>query len=148
MYFSGTAVYKKNFKLGNDDLSSDKLALSLGEMNDIAKVIINGKDAGVWWYPPYKKDVTKFLKAGDNELVVEVTVNWANCLIGDEQEEPDFEWGSDRGNRGRAIKAYPEWFINNKKRPSNRKTFLIWYYHKMNSPLQSAGLVGPVKILY
>ena len=60
MYFSGTAVYKKNFKLGNDDLSSDKLALSLGEMNDIAKVIINGKDAGVWWYPPYKKDVTNF----------------------------------------------------------------------------------------
>lgn len=148
MYFSGTAVYKKNFKLGNDDLSSDKLVLSLGEMNDIAKVIINGKDAGVWWYPPYKKDVTKFLKAGDNELVVEVTVNWANCLIGDEQEEPDFEWGSDRGNRGRAIKAYPEWFINNEKRPSNRKTFLIWYYHKMNSPLQSAGLVGPVEILY
>lgn len=97
MYFAGKAVYRKTFKM-SDDIKCSKTVLSLGEMNDIAKVIINGKDAGVWWYPPYKKDISGLLKAGENEMVVEVYVNWANMLIGDEQKEADFEWGSNRGN--------------------------------------------------
>lgn len=146
MYFAGKAIYKKTFNLSEDDIKSEKTVLSLGEMNDIARVYVNGKDAGVWWYPPYKKEITEFLTIGKNELIVEVYVNWANLLIGDEQIEADFEWGSDRGNRGRAIKAYPDWFLENKPRPSDRKGFVIWYYHKNDTPLQSAGLAGPVEL--
>ena len=66
------------------------------------------------------------------------------------QEPTDFEWGIDRGVKmGRAIKAYPDWFIKNTPRPSKgRKAFTIWYYHQKDSILQPAGLVGAVRLVF
>ena len=82
-------------------------------------------------------------------MEIAVTNNWANRLIGDEQHPADFEWGVDRGeSMGRAMKAFPEWFLNGIPRPSEgRKTFNIWYYYRQDSALQPAGLVGPVRIV-
>ena len=65
--------------------------LDLGEMKDIAEVRVNGKSAGVLWYPPYRADITELLVAGENDLEILVTNNWVNRLIGDEQEPADFE---------------------------------------------------------
>ncbi|MDR3228312.1 MAG: hypothetical protein LBT53_02705, partial [Puniceicoccales bacterium] len=125
-----------------------RIVLDLGELHDIAELEINGVPAGVLWNPPYKSDITAHLHSGANELVVRVTNNWANRLIGDEQFPADFEWGSDRGEQGRAVKSYPDWFIKNTPRPSaGRKTFNIWYYYRKDSPLQPAGLLGPVRLL-
>lgn len=147
MYFSGKVVYKKEFHISREMLGHKRLVLSLGDVYDIARVRLNRYDCGVWWYSPYRKDVTDYLVEGDNQIIIEVVVNWANRLIGDEQEPVDFEWGTDRGPfMGRAMKAYPTWFIDKKGRPSNRKAFVIWYYHSRESELQSAGLVGPVLI--
>jgi hypothetical protein len=149
-YFSGTAKYEKNVRITSADLGESKrIALDLGELHDIAELEINGQRVGVLWSPPYKTDITPYLKKGDNKITVYVTTNWANRLIGDEQYPPDFEWGTDRGEeRGRAMKAYPDWFIANQPRPSQgRKTFNIWYYFRENSPLQPAGLIGPVQIV-
>lgn len=147
-YFSGTATYQKEVII-NDLKSDHRILLDLGIMNDIAEVRVNGQNIGVLWYPPYKIDVTDALKIGENELRIAVTNNWANRLIGDEREPADFEWGPDRGNRGRGLKAYPDWFINNQPRPSQgRKTFTIWHYYREDSPLQPAGLVGPVRLQY
>lgn len=86
------------------------------------------------------------LKPGDNELEIAVTNNWANALIGDEQIPADFEWGEDRGTNGRMLKKYPDWFLKGQPRPSARKCFTIWYYHRAGSPLQKAGLIGPVRL--
>lgn len=147
-YFSGTATYQKEVII-NDLKSDHRLLLDLGVMNDIAEVRVNGQDIGVLWYPPYKIDITDALKVGKNELKIAVTNNWANRLIGDDREPADFEWGPDRGDRGRGLKAYPDWFINNQPRPSQgRKTFTIWHYYREDSPLQPAGLVGPVRLQY
>ncbi|MDR2120970.1 MAG: hypothetical protein LBP64_08905, partial [Tannerella sp.] len=149
-YFSGTAKYEKNIRISSADLGKGKqIALDLGELHDIAELEINGRYVGVLWYPPYKTDITPYLKKGDNKIAVYVTNNWANRLIGDEQYPPDFEWGTDRGEKmGRAMKAYPDWFIHNRPRPSQgRKTFNIWYYFRKDSPLQPAGLIGPVRII-
>ena len=125
------------------------MLLDLGTVNDIVHLTINKKDLGVIWYPPYKKDITHALKVGENRLDIAVTNNWTNRLIGDEQEPADFEFGTDRGDRGRALKAYPDWFIKNQPRPSKgRKAFTNWYYYRKDSPLQSAGLVGPVLLQF
>lgn len=97
----------------------------MGELHDIAQLRINGQDAGVLFYPPYIKDITPWLKPGDNELEIMVTNNWANALIGDEQIPADFEWGEDRGTNGRMLKKYPEWFLKGQARPSDRKCFTI-----------------------
>jgi len=148
-YFAGTATYCKQITVNQASLSVPVL-LDLGEMNDIAEVRVNGKSAGVLWYPPYRADITRLLVAGENNLEILVTNNWANRLIGDEQEPADFEWGKDRGEKmGRAMLAYPDWFVKNQPRPSQgRKTFSIWYYYRNNSPLKPAGLVGPVRLVY
>jgi len=148
-YFSGTATYRKKVTVDAESLKAgQRILLDLGVMNDIAEVHVNNQNIGVLWYPPYKADITNALKAGENELKIAVTNNWANRLIGDEQEPADFEWGKDRDSLGHALKAYPEWFIKDQPRPSHgRKTFSIWYYYRENSLLKPAGLVGPVRLL-
>jgi hypothetical protein len=149
-YFAGTATYHKTVNIESGLLEKgQKIMLDLGEMNDIAEVKVNGKNLGVLWYPPYSVDITDALEKGENNLEIAVTNNWANRLIGDEQEPADFEWGKDRGEKmGRAMLAYPDWFIKNEPRPSQgRKTFSIWYYYRPDSQLKPAGLVGPVKLV-
>lgn len=149
-YFSGTATYKQQIDISKSWVNENtKILLDLGKVNDIVELRINKKDAGILWYPPYKADITRFLKAGKNRIEIKVTNNWANRLIGDEQYPADFEWGQDRGiTMGRALKEFPEWVINKQARPSQgRKTFNIWYYYRQDSPLKPAGLVGPVIII-
>ncbi len=149
-YFAGTAIYHKTIDIAPEFMAENqKIFIDLGVMNDIAEVLINGKNAGVLWYPPYSVDITGLLKTGNNTLEIAVTNNWANRLIGDEQEPADFEWGKDRGEKmGRAILAYPDWFLKNETRPSQgRKTFSVWYYYRKESPLSPAGLVGPVRLI-
>lgn len=151
MYFAGTATYKKTVKVNHEAIATGKrVVINIGEMNDIAMLKVNGKNLDVLWYPPYDVDITSALKAGDNTIEIAVTNNWANRLIGDEQEPADFEWGTDRGqSMGRAMKAYPDWFIKNQPRPSSgRKAFVTWYYHRPNSTLEKAGLVGPVQFIF
>ena len=150
-YFGGTATYHKIVNIESGLLEKgQKIMLYLGEMNDIAEVKVNEKNLGVLWYQPYSVDITDALKKGENKLEIAVTNNWANRLIGDEQEPADFEWGKDRGEKmGRAMLAYPDWFIKNEPRPSQgRKTFSIWYYYRPDSQLKPAGLVGPVKLVF
>ncbi|MDR2286426.1 MAG: hypothetical protein LBE04_02955 [Prevotellaceae bacterium] len=145
-YFSGTAVYENNFKCKMQNTKC-KMILDLGTVHDMATVEINGKEVGVLWFPPFKIDITDYVKAGTNSLKIRVTNTWANRLIGDEQYPADFEWGTDRGEEGRAMKSFPEWFLRNEPRPEpDRKTFNVWYYYRKDSELQPAGLLGPVTL--
>ena len=148
-YFAGKAVYERTITASAESLGKNgRVILDLGQMHDIAELSVNGQEAGVLWYPPYRADITSLLKPGDNTITIAVTNNWANRLIGDEQYPADFEWGQDRGrSMGRAMKAFPDWFLQDRPRPSKRKTFNIWYYYRKDAPLQPAGLVGPVQII-
>jgi hypothetical protein len=152
-YFAGTATYSKKFVFENSGTHQGKtVVLDLGELHDIVQVSLDGKDLGVKWYPPYQYDISTLVGTGEHLLKISVTNNWANRLIGDEQEPADFEWGADRkdfGNAGRPMKSFPDWFIRNEPRPSQgRKAFTLWYYYKQDSPLKPAGLLGPVNIIY
>jgi hypothetical protein len=151
-YFSGTAVYENTVVIPAKTGISKKntrIVLDLGEVHNMATVEINGKEVGVLWFPPFKVDITDYVKAGSNSLKISVTNTWVNRLIGDEQYPADFEWGTDRGVEGRAMRGFPDWFVKNSPRPEQRrKTFNVWYYYRKNSELQSSGLLGTVNILY
>ena len=41
-------------------------------IREAALVIINGQPAGALWHPPYRLDVTKFLKSGMNHVEIHV----------------------------------------------------------------------------
>ena len=84
----------------------------------MAKVKINGQYAGGVWTPPYRLNITPYLKKGKNEIEVEVVNNWCNRLIGE--------------------KNMPE---------NERFTFQTFTYLNKDTPLQESGLIGPVEIL-
>jgi hypothetical protein len=149
-YFSGTVKYTKEHSFSPNQLNSKKrIYLDLGALHDIVSLKVNGKFVGVDWYPPFEYDITDLLKSGTNHFELDVTNNWSNRLIGDEQAPADFEWGADRGNKGRAMKSFPDWFIKDQPRPSQeRKAFLLWYYHRKDSKLNPAGMIGPVQLVF
>ena len=153
-YFAGTAHYTKTINITAAELTKGKkIMLDLGTVNDIVQLSVNQKDLGVLWYPPYKIDITNALTVGENTLDIAVTNNWANRLIGDEQEPADFVLGTERFLKGVVVgsplKEYPDWFNKNQPRPSQgRKAFTNWYYYKKDSPLQPAGLAGPVRLQF
>jgi len=41
-------------------------------IHEAALVVINGQPAGALWHPPYRLDVTKFLKPGPNKIQIQV----------------------------------------------------------------------------
>lgn len=148
-YFSGTATYKISVEVPAEALQhGQRILLDLGEVRDMASVSVNGKPMGVLWHPPFSRDITGALHPGSNTLEIAVTNSWHNLLVGDEQYPADFEWGQDRSEKGRMMKGYPDWFLKNKPRPEQRrKAFTVWYYHRKETPLLPAGLIGPVQLV-
>lgn len=76
-YFSGTATYDNTFKVATFD-KSRKYVVDLGDVKNIAEVIVNGKNVGTAWKKPFKVDITDAVKAGDNSIQVKVTNLWPN----------------------------------------------------------------------
>jgi hypothetical protein len=86
-YFSGTAVYRKEFELDGEALSSvEGFSLDLGSVKNIAEVTLNGRHVGVLWKAPFETgDIRPFLLPGKNTLEIRVTNLWRNRMIGDVQ---------------------------------------------------------------
>jgi hypothetical protein len=143
-YYSGTAVYHTRF---DATAKTGTLFLDLGEVRQLARVRLNGKELGVVWTAPWRVEISGIVKDKDNELEVEVTNVWANRLIGDEQEPADCQWLPGHQNNGGFLKAFPDWFVKSQPRPSKgRYCFTTWNYFNKNSPLVSSGLMGPVTL--
>lgn len=83
-YYSGTAAYKINFDLP-EPLSRGKKTyrLDLGAVRHVARIRLNGRDLGVVWTAPWRKDITGVVREKGNELMIEVVNTWLNRLVGD-----------------------------------------------------------------
>lgn len=75
--FSGTGVYTTSFTLKNK--AADYI-LQLDKLYESARVIINGKDAGLIWSLPYELKVGQYLKEGNNTIRIEVCNLMANRI--------------------------------------------------------------------
>lgn len=145
-YFSGTCTYTRDVDLPSDMLAQgNKVFIDLGTVKNLAQVRINGVDFGVLWKPPFRVNIAGALKPGNNHIEIEITNNWANRLIGDEQLPDDCEWIAVPG-RGWRLKEWPKWFIENNPRPSPRIAFATWKYYSKGDPLPASGLIGPFKL--
>jgi hypothetical protein len=117
-YFSGTGTYTKTVTAPPAWFAAGgRLWLDLGDVKNLAEVLVNGTSLGVSWHAPYRVDVTGALKPGPNTLAIRVTNAWVNRLIGDEQP-------------GAPVKY----------------TFADIEPYHANSPLQASGLLGPVRL--
>jgi len=81
--YSGTAIYHKTFTLAGGPGNRAPFYLSLGSVKYTARVKLNGKDMGIVWTAPWRVEITSALKAGTNELEIEVINLWPNRRIGD-----------------------------------------------------------------
>ncbi|MEI6603686.1 MAG: glycosyl hydrolase [Verrucomicrobiota bacterium] len=73
--FAGKAVYRAKLKVADIEQSM----LSLGKVQGISEVTLNGKGLGVrWWGAEHLYDTTGALRAGENDLVVSVTTVLSN----------------------------------------------------------------------
>ncbi len=91
-YYSGVADYTKTFDLPASATRGARVMLSFGEgtpiqnpprhmgtqallnppIREAAVVLVNGKNAGALWHPPYQLDITSLLKPGSNTVEVRV----------------------------------------------------------------------------
>jgi hypothetical protein len=110
-YYSGQAVYEKTIAVPESLLQgAHTVALDFGAgtpvepatgrrpgtrallespVREAAVVWVNGQRAGTVWCPPYKLDVAKLLKAGDNAIRIVVGNTAINALAG--QSLPDYK---------------------------------------------------------
>jgi hypothetical protein len=84
----------------------------------MVSVKINGVYCGVLWTMPYKIDITKLVRSGNNDIEMEVTNTWHNRLIGDELLSPE-----------------------------KRVTWTTAPFRLRNNPLEPAGITGNVRIV-
>jgi len=118
-YFSGSATYTKTITADKNWFAKGStLWLDLGDVKNLAEVIVNGKSLGIVWKQPFRVDVTNALKAGENKVEVKVINLWVNRLIGDAQ--PNVE---------------------------HKITYTTMPFYQANSKLLPSGLLGPVQIL-
>ena len=150
-YFSGTAVYRGELFVPPAMLASDIVPiLDLGQVEVMARVRINGHDLGILWKAPFLADAMGVLKAGRNQLEIEVTNLWPNRLIGDEQLPPDAQWVSADFNGivgfGEKLLRWPDWLQKGQQSPTGRHTFATWKLWTAKDKLLASGLLGPVTL--
>jgi hypothetical protein len=69
--FAGPATYRKQFTASAAP-AGKRVFLEIGEVNDYARVKLNGKELEGRAWQPYRWEVTNVVKAGSNDLEVEV----------------------------------------------------------------------------
>ncbi len=116
-YFSGTATYRNAFD-ASGMTSGSRILLDLGEVKNLAEVIVNGKNLGFLWKTPFKIDITDAVKKGKNEVEIKVTNLWVNRLIGDAQPGV-----------------------------TEKITFTTMPFYRGSEPLLPSGLLGPVRLV-
>jgi hypothetical protein len=82
--FGGTVVYERELVLEGP---VDGAVLDLGRPAGTTQVFVNGRDAGVVWYGEHRHDLGRSLKAGRNQIRIEVTTTLAN-LFRSMKDEP------------------------------------------------------------
>ncbi len=128
-HFSGTAKYELNFDLPKRYVNEDlHLQLDLGQVCNVAEVILNGQKVGTCWMRGQRLDVTKAVRAGRNELVVLVTNTLINRISAMKEPPPIPE--NLVAHYGSGVKPY------------------VGYYTPLGfKPLPASGLLGPVRIV-
>jgi hypothetical protein len=125
-YHAGSGHYATTVDLNRDLFARDRrLMLDLGTVREIAEVRINGASVATLWMPPFRLDVTRWLRPGRNRVEIVVTNVWHNRLVGD--------------------RALPEneriaWVYPKLRGPKD-------WLPAADAPLIPAGLAGPVRIV-
>jgi len=111
--FSGIAEYVTEIDVPDP---GGRMELDLGDVHDIAEVLIDGTPCGIAWTALFRVDVTDALRPGRNTIRVRVATPWRNRLIA--------EASAAAGDLPAAL----------------RRVF------EPDAPVRTAGLAGPIRL--
>ncbi len=114
--YSGTAIYKQTINWKGK--SGAEVWLDLGKVANLAEVKVNGISCGTVWTAPFRLNVSKVLKKGNNLIQISITNTWANRLMAD-QDLPQ----------------------------EKRITQTTAPFRLKGKPFEEAGLLGPVRLI-
>jgi hypothetical protein len=118
-YFSGSGTYSNTIQAPAEWFESGKeLWLDLGDVKNLAEVVINNQPLGIVWKTPFRVNATEALREGENSIEVKVTNLWVNRLIGDQQPGV-----------------------------TDPVTYTTQAFYQADSPLLPSGLMGPVNVV-
>ena len=139
-FFSGIATYRKTFELPESLAKRNRLFLQLGDLAEIAEVTLNGKRLGLAWLSPYRIEISGAVRAGTNQVEIQVANLWANRLNGDSLRPESGRFT--RSNLDR-IQTDPTSDSSYGRVPRGTTRPV---YDKI-PPLMRSGLFGPVQII-
>jgi hypothetical protein len=120
-HYAGRATYDTNVDVPMEFLRSDfAVFLELHGLYEVARVTMNGHDAGIAWVPPFRTEVTGLLRPGRNILHIEVANLLKNHLSPGDYDRPSGLLGP--------VRLVPEQRITpaegrrSSPRPANRPT--------------------------
>ena len=116
-HFSGLATYEKTVTLVKSG-KGKRLMLRLPGLQGVARVYVNGRNAGLIWCTPWETDITDMVKRGKNNIRIEVRNSLVNRLVGDDM--------------------LPE---------SERQIQMYTKLYDKNSKLVPSGIVGKVELI-
>lgn len=79
-YYSGTAIYSKIVSFSEDELREKEIWIETPEVADVVEFIINGIQAVVRPWRPYRCKITHLLRAGENTITIKVTNSMKNFI--------------------------------------------------------------------
>lgn len=82
-YYSGTVRYRSSFTLDKKPDSLESAFVAIRFLHNLATVRINGINCGTIWTKPFKANIRKAMRQGENQIEIEVSNTWYNRLIGD-----------------------------------------------------------------
>ena len=118
-FYSGEAVYTRSVSISRAPKPGVRICLDFGAgtptvdnrrpgasgmrvlldppIREVAIVFVNGQRVGSLWHPPYRIDITKFAKSGENKIEVRVYNTAINLLAG----QPPRDYTALRAKYGR-----------------------------------------------
>ena len=82
-HFAGVATYTRDLVAPRGWQPGQPLWLNLGDVREMAEVVVNGRVVGTVWHAPFRIDIGAALHPGTNALELRVATLWVNRLIGD-----------------------------------------------------------------
>lgn len=82
VYYSGTAVYKKNIHIDKKE-KGKQILLRFDRLGSLARIYLNGHEVSTLWCSPWEADLTRWAVEGENSLEIHVVNSLMNRMIGD-----------------------------------------------------------------
>ncbi|WP_253717913.1 glycosyl hydrolase [Sphingomonas sp. AP4-R1] len=133
-YFSGIATYRTTLDVPRMTAKrASGLWLDLGDVRDLAEVVVNGTPVGTVWKPPYRVDISRAVRPGRNIVDVRSVNLWVNRLIGDVQPG--------------ATKKVTFTAADGQIDATTARGRSAQMPYKPDAPLRPSGLLGPVTLV-